>query len=194
MLLPWHVNGTLEPAEAAWFEAHLAGCAECRADFEANLALRQHVAAMPVEIGPVRVPLFDRIGDRNQPSMASPWDFLRRRITLGWALAGQAAFAAIAAMLVLNFAPSANDDSYELLGSEAGAAKGNVIVLFAPETTERALRDALNGAGARMVDGPTASGAYVVHVAGGERDEALDRLRALPHVVLAEPIDAGSAP
>jgi anti-sigma factor RsiW len=192
MLLPWHVNGTLEPAEAAWFEAHLAGCAECRADFEANLALRQHVAATPIELEPLRVPLLDRIGARNKPSTASPWDFLRRRITLGWALAGQVAFAAVAAMIVLTLAPPANDDEFELLGSETGAAEGNAIVLFAPETTERDLRGALDGAGARIVDGPTASGAYIVHLAAGERNEALDRLRALPQVVLAEPIDAGA--
>jgi anti-sigma factor RsiW len=31
MLLPWHVNGSLEPGEAALVEAHLAECAECRA-------------------------------------------------------------------------------------------------------------------------------------------------------------------
>jgi anti-sigma factor RsiW len=30
-LLPWFVSGGLEAGEAALVEAHLAGCAECRA-------------------------------------------------------------------------------------------------------------------------------------------------------------------
>jgi anti-sigma factor RsiW len=37
-LLPWYVNGTLEADEAALVEAHLAECAECRADLAAEQA------------------------------------------------------------------------------------------------------------------------------------------------------------
>ena len=193
MLLPWHVNGTLEPAEAAWFEAHLAQCAECRADFEANMALREQIAAMPCEVEPVRVKLLDRIANSGAPR-SRPWDFLRRRISFGWALAGQAAFAAVAAALVLTFAPSSTDDGYRLLGSESDGASGNAIVLFAPETTASQLRDTLDRGGARVVDGPTASGAYVVQVPDAERAEALELLRRSPQVILAEPIDEGGTP
>ena len=39
MLLPWHVNGTLDPAESALVETHLEACAECRADHAAEVAL-----------------------------------------------------------------------------------------------------------------------------------------------------------
>jgi anti-sigma factor RsiW len=192
MLLPWHVNGTLEPAEQAWFEAHLAQCAECRAELEAELKLRESVATMPTGIAPIRVPVFDRIAP--QTAAPRPWDFLRRRITFGWALAGQAAVAAAAVALVLVLIPTSSDREYQLLGSEAETAHGNAIVLFAPETTERELRDALTDSGARLVDGPTASGAYVVQVADADRSAALDELRKLPQVILAEPIDAGGAP
>ena len=47
---------------------------------------------------------------------------------------------------------------------------------------------------ARVVDGPTASGAYVVRIAPDRRGQAIDGLRATPQVVLAEPIDPGSQP
>jgi hypothetical protein len=47
---------------------------------------------------------------------------------------------------------------------------------------------------ARVVDGPTATGAYVVRIAPDRRGQAIDGLRATPQVVLAEPIDPGSQP
>ena len=196
MLLPWHVNGTLEPAEAALFKAHLAECAECRGDLAENLALREQVAGLPVELelGPARSRLLDRLGAVRQAPDTSNWNFLRRRIALGWTLAGSAALAASAAALIVVTAPSQPEADYQLLGSLPGAARGNVIVLFAPGATERDMRSALEAADGRMVDGPTASGAWMVQVADTEREQALDRLRRLPQVILAEPIDAGDAP
>jgi hypothetical protein len=47
---------------------------------------------------------------------------------------------------------------------------------------------------ARIVDGPTASGAYVVRITPASRAQALDGLRSTPQIVLAEPIDPGSQP
>lgn len=193
MLLPWHVNGTLDPAEAAWFDAHLAQCAECQADLETEKVLRVHVASLPVETGPVRLPEFDRIATRPNSAEAAPWTFLRRRITLGWALAGQAAIAAAAGIFLLA-TPAPQEDQYRLLGSGPGAMRGNAIVLFSPDTAEQDLRNALIRAGGRVVDGPTASGAYIVRLPEATRDKALDRLRQVPQVVLAEPIDAGGDP
>jgi hypothetical protein len=190
MLLPWHVNGTLEPGEAALVEAHLGECADCRADLAANLTLREQLAAMPVELEPLRPQLFDRLEAERHGALP----FLRRRIPLGWALAGQGALAAAAVALFVVIAPSRPADEYELLASAPAAApRGNVIVLFAPDTTEREVRAALAAADGRVVDGPTASGAWTVHVEGSARAAALGRLRQLPQVVLAEPIDASPA-
>ena len=47
---------------------------------------------------------------------------------------------------------------------------------------------------ARIIDGPTASGAYVVRITPASRAQALDGLRSTPQIVLAEPIDPGSQP
>ncbi len=191
MLLPWHVNGTLEPAEAAWFEAHLAQCDECRADRATDGKLRGYVANLPFDIERASKPLFDRIVAPARWNRM-PARFLRRRIALGWAIAGQAAAAAaIAAFMVLS--PVQQDRGYRLLGSQSDPASGNAIVLFTPDATERELREALTGAGLRIVDGPTASGAYVVRAPSNTRSEALERLRRLPQVLLAEPIDGSEA-
>ena len=193
MLLPWHVNGTLEPAEAAWFEAHLGECAECQTDVAADRKLRNHVASLPIGTEPASAPLFDRVVATSGRHGQVPERFFRRRIRLGWAIAGQAAAAAaVAAFMVLS--PAQQDSGYDLLGSPPGPASGNAIVLFSPDATERELRDALTRSGMRIVDGPTASGAYVVRTPSDARGEALERLRQMPQVILAEPIDGSEAP
>ena len=195
MLLPWYVNGTLDATEAALFEAHLAQCEECRADLAANRALREAYAEAPVTAEPVRASPLERLPLTRKARTARWRRPLQRRVGLGWALAGQAAVAATVAAAFLAFqAPAPPAHRYNLLGADAAAQHGNVIVLFAPDTAERDLRAALEAHEARLVDGPTASGAYVLRVADDARPAALENLRALPQIVLAEPIDAGGAP
>jgi anti-sigma factor RsiW len=195
LLLPWRVNGTIEPGDSAVFEAHLAECAECRDDLAANLALRELYANVPVTSMPMRHTLPRALEAGSAPATRTDWRFLKQRLSTGWSRAAQAALAAAAAVAaVLLVAPAERDGEYRLLGSNAPAAQGNAIVLFSPDTTERDLRAALEQAGARLVDGPTASGAYIVQVPGQERAAALAGLRALPQVVLAEPVDAPGEP
>ncbi len=86
------------------------------------------------------------------------------------------------------------DGDYRLLGSNSGERSGNAIVLFSPDAAERDLRAALERADAKVVDGPTASGAYIVRVPAETRADALEQLRGLPQVVLAEPVDAADGP
>lgn len=192
MLLPWRVNGTLDEAEAALFDAHLAECAECRADLAYEAALSAGIASMPVPV------LAERTRAEPTTAKARPAvrrRFLARRVPLGWALAGPVAAAAAVAALFLALPPAGRqaDPDYRLLGSNDPVA-GNVIVMFAPDAAEREVRLALEQAGGRIVDGPTASGAYIVRVGPAERPAALERLRSAGPVVLAEPIDQAGTP
>jgi len=187
MLLPWHVNGTLEPGDAALFEAHLAECEECRRDLAAEIALRGLYAEVPA-VEPAALPT--KLEARRRPARRRPWQALPRRLGSPW---GKAAAAAAALVLLAVFAlPAERDGPYRLLGADEPAAQGNAIVLFSPDTPERDLRAALEQAGARLVDGPTASGAYIVQVPPETRAAALDGLRARPQVILAEPVDAAA--
>lgn len=189
MLLPWKANGALDAQDAALVEGHLAECEQCRGDLAAELALRGHYAATPA-------PAIPRPRDRIEAILpGSGVTLLRRRVALGWALAGQVAVAAAATVAVVaNWPAAAPRDDYRLLASAAQPAKGNAIVLFAPEMAERDLRAALDAAGARIVGGPTASGAFVLQIDAGKRTARLGTLRRTPHVLLAEPIDPASAP
>ena len=84
--------------------------------------------------------------------------------------------------------------AYHALGAAPAPALGNVVVIFRPDTSERELRQTLVANHARLVDGPTAADAYVLHVPAAERAGALTRLRGRADIVLAEPIDSGAAP
>jgi hypothetical protein len=195
MLLPWRVNGTLDEAEATLFDAHLAECAECRADLAAEQGLRAGLADMPLGLGLREPPRVTGVAAPGRLRAPVRRRYLARRIPLGWALLGQAAAAAaIALFFVLPQADRETAPGYRLLGAEEVRPAGNVIVLFAPDATARDLRTALEQVEARLVDGPTASGAFVVRVAPGSRPAALERLRGMNGVILAEPVDAGGAP
>lgn len=196
-LLPWYVNGTLEADEAAMVEAHLAECAECRSDLAAERVLAREVAALPLDVEHAWSTLSDRIDAAGPPRrLAEPVPFLRRKVAMGWVLGGPlAAAAAVAfAVAIVPGAPLPAGETYRALGSASMAAPGNALVMFKPDARDSDLRAALTKAGARIVDGPTASGAYVVRIAPASRAQALDGLRATPQIVLAEPIDPGSQP
>ena len=60
-------------------------------------------------------------------------------------------------------------------------------VLFTDRTREREIRGALISVGGRIVDGPSPTGVYTVAVDGAaEETAALETLRSLPQVLLAE--------
>jgi hypothetical protein len=200
-LLPWYMNGTLDAGELAAVEAHLADCAECREDLAMERMIGQDMAALPLDVergwaamrgriertpAPAPMPVPEEHG--NVVPLRRTW--LQRSVPVRWALAAQAAAAVLivgAGRLMLPVA--APEPLYHALGSAPRIAPGNMVVIFRPDTMERDLRGAMVASGAELVGGPTASDAYVLRVAGAQRDGALARLRANAHVMLAEPID-----
>ncbi len=193
-LLPWYVNGTLDPDEKASVEAHVAGCPECRADVEAERVLAREIAELPLDAAEGWAAFSERL-DRPPAAEpdAAPIPLLKRRIPMGWAIGTQAIAAALA-VAVMTALPSGEPAApvYHTLGTASNAAPANIVLAFDPSTTEEAMRAALTAADIRIVDGPSATGAYMAHVAPGRRDAALAELRRAKQVVLAEPIDAGA--
>lgn len=192
LLLPWRANGTLEPDEETSVTAHLEQCAECRDDlqFERELATGWASLVPETDSGLARVrakiDAQARRGSELQP-------LLRRPVRLSRAIAAQIATAAMVGTLFVVVNPAPDEATYEALGAKTPPSSGNIVVLFAPGTTVEDVRSTLDIAGARIADGPTASGAYVVSVESGARPTALAELRATGSVLLAEPLDpAGS--
>ncbi len=195
-LLPWYVTGRIEDEDRERVEAHLAGCAQCQADLAAERRLQALVAEMPEAVGDV-----DAAWDRFelQPPMARETDApktLRQQWRqspgwMRWAVAAQLALLAFAGAWMVRPAPKA-EPAYHVLGAAPESSAANVVVVFRPDIHESDLRQVLRDNHARLVDGPTASDAYMLHVASAERATALTRLRGNHAVVLAEPVDAAA--
>lgn len=110
---------------------------------------------------------------------------------LRWAVAAQ--WLLIVGLVALLARPQEEPAAYRVLGSGVSAT-GNLVVVFQPNTSERDLRRILQAQGARVVDGPTVTDAYLLNVPAATRDQALQALRAESAVKLAEPLDAGGTP
>jgi anti-sigma factor RsiW len=204
-LLPWYVSRRLDAAECTRIEAHLADCPECRADVAAERRLAAEWASLPIETETSWLRLRDRMiaddADRAGSAIMSRLAAIVRRAVkvaprwptgLGWALAAAQAVALVAIGVSFRTPMPTPAPAYHTLGAAPAAADANMLVIFNPDTSEGGFRDALIANHARIVDGPTASGAYVLHVPAGERSAILTRMRARRDVALAQPIDPGA--
>jgi hypothetical protein len=194
-LLPWFVNGTLETDEAERVEAHLATCAECRGELAAERQLAEGIANLPVDVEGSWEGLQERLDTQAVGLLQPPPPVWRRPVPLVWAVAAPAAAAAAVALFFVN-APlqTAPTAQYRALGSSNVLQTANLIVQFEPNTRVRDMELALSSSDARLVDGPTETGAYLLRVDQSQRELALKRLRDNDVVALAEPIDGAANP
>lgn len=185
-LLPWYANGTLEGEELNQVETHLADCAECREELQAEQSLAHQIRSLPSDTERGWAALKAQVqGSANGRTRSDQGSLLGRRIPMGWAIA--AGLALVIPLLAL--AVSRPQPLYRTLGSTPTAESGNLVVIFKPDASEQTLRTLLMQNGARIVDGPTSTDAYVLHVPADRRTAALARLKADHSISLAEPID-----
>jgi len=214
-LLPWLANGTLAGAELERVHGHLGECPACREllDWEQGLrAARQPDAPLSAE--QAFAALLPRLGAQEAASQEAPgadspapasghhrgapgrWGGLAAANDPRWLRALAALQLGIMVALALALAQAhrgADEPRYQTLGAHA-AATGNIVVSFDPATPERELRRILQASGGRIVDGPTATGAWVLAVEPAGAGPALQRLRAESSVTLAEPLAVESGP
>jgi len=190
-LLPWLVNKTLNPAELEWIEAHLADCTDCRAALAEERRLAAGVQTIALDTGSGWERMKQRL-DLGAEAQFRPAEPLRRkRLSLGWAIASPFAAAAAVALLFIGVAPERPaDPQYHALGAAANVQPANLVVQFELATRMRDMQRTLGSVDARLVDGPTETGAYLLRVNETKRELALKRLRDSDSVALAEPIDA----
>lgn len=193
-LLPWYVNGTLEGDELEGVQRHLRECALCRQEVEWLRELYQACAVAEAAPGAPNAfrKLRRRLEARSSRDRAVGRAAYRTGWT-GWAVAASLAVAVIfgATLLQDTSAPAL----YRTLGASGGTAPaGSMVVVFDPATTEADLRRILREADARLVDGPTQTNAYVIHVPAEARQNALRMLRTERAVVLVEPLGPEKGP
>ena len=185
-LLPWYATHRLDGDDVTLVEAHLANCPRCRTELDLERVL-QTVQPLSDQRGAVEHGLAKmRELIRSGPQRARPAPWLR------WVLGGQ--FAVIALLTAVLVLPRGSIVVYRALGTPSAAAAANAVVMFKPGATEQEMRAALRSSGARLVDGPTASNAYLLSLPSQGHAAAITLLRAQPAVSLAESLDARPAP
>jgi len=199
-LLPWFVNGTLERDERALVERHLAECVHCRSELSALQQLQDLPAeAVPLpDAGASFRRLRGRLQVRGTAPGASRWQALRHAWMMApsflrGAVAVQAVvvLALVAALFGPEFPP---DGRYRTLG-DAGPATAlqgdasHLVVVFDPHVSQAQMRQLLRASQARIVDGPSDAGAYVLAVPAARASSIRDALRAAPGVTMVERLD-----
>lgn len=170
-LLPWYANGTLAGAELEAVEAHLRGCARCRAEVELLGELREKVkqsapVAVPDEVGLQRL-----LREARRSRLAHPHRWLRP--ALAAAVAAIVVQAALIGWLWTTRAPV-----MEPLGE--GTPAGVVLqVRFDPAAPEARIRAFLQDHDAVVIDGPSALGVYRVRLHGARAGDSAAAARAL---------------
>jgi anti-sigma factor RsiW len=185
-LLPWFVNETLDGDEAAGVAAHLEQCARCQADAAAQAALRaiavddEHAESVDRNWAALRSRLDSRREQPRRSFGARPW----WRQGLQLAVGIQAAVILVLTVVLVGVSlPGA--EPYRALGANTSAADANALIVFRADASEKDIRDALRGAGARIVGGPTTSDAYLLRLSD-PGPQVLAGLRTHPAVVRAE--------
>ena len=101
-----------------------------------------------------------------------------------WAIAVE--FGALVAIAVLALPVGETPSVYRTFGAATirESPAGTFAVVFKPGVTESEMRRIVRSVGARVVDGPTETGAYVLAIPSGDPDRAVAVLRAEPAVTL----------
>jgi hypothetical protein len=198
----------MQPAQAAQVDVE-AGWAKRRerlAAGDAESALRpagegRHGPAMPGE-APGHRGAGGAAGPRGWRARArrpagAPWQLAGAAAPGGslraWAAPGLLSLALLAAIgWTLRPAASSGVEYHALAAAPVDA--GTAVVRFRPEATEAQIRASLNASGARLVDGPTVTDAYVVRLPRERYEAALAALRAQPAVALVEALQTASPP
>lgn len=221
-LLPWLANGTLAGAELARVRAHVDGCADCRAGLAGLHAMRASGAGQPAGLaahgdgdgefdmeGALArlLPRLDTAPQERAPVRPQPAPAGLQPLPTGWrtrlaandsrwlrtAAALQCAVIAVLAVLLLR--PSSGPDAagaYRALGAGPRVA-ASLVVAFKPDTPERELRRIVLAGGARIVGGPTPTGAWLLATDAAPAAVAA-RLRGQAAVTLAEPLAPERSP
>ncbi len=189
-LLPWYVNGTLSIEERAQVDRHVAACDACRAELDELVHLRTDLRALfaqepspsPRLAEAVRTRIAHeaetRTGQAARPTMAERFEAWCRSLVMPrWAPALVMLLVVVQGAVLLWMVQRPVPET--VVSRSLGPAPVQVHVAFQPQATEEQLRAALHAVGARVVDGPSRDGVYLVELPHDPRVSAEQKVRAL---------------
>lgn len=185
-LLPWYPNGTLTSGEMKTVEVHLAECEECRMDLKELREFRTAVGSAVDSRPAPSADLFSRVmarirsyeAERSwarsfQPSWwerLSQWmfDLFPRRLAPAFALGIIVVqFVGLAVMSGVLYRTMTGQEYVTLTGLEVRETAGPAIRLrasFQEAAPERQIRSLLQKVEARITEGPSPEGFYIIEV------------------------------
>ncbi len=207
-LLPWLANGRIQPADREWVEAHLQGCAECRAEFAAQRLVVSQVArdaaAAPQSADSDEQRSFNKLWARieaaesasapitgtGSATMPAP----RASRTVRWLAAAVVVQAIGLGVLGVTLNNGNRDDYGTVAKVEPRLNAPAVRIVFAPETSVATVNTLLTHQGLSIVGGPGTAGNFTAELsvdavaAGATSDSVAAVLAKDPNVALAQPI------
>jgi hypothetical protein len=192
--LPWYVTEQLDAVERAKIDEHLITCAACRRDLETERELAAQIVTLPINADAgweaVQRQMHGRSkSDSRRLLLPALKDLLFQPTRVGWVIAAQVLVMIVAGSAYMTL-PRHSAAEYHALSTPPAPRTGNVIAMFRPEVSEQQLRSMLLAHDASIVDGPTASGAYILKVPDDERTKTLAEFQQSKDLMLAQPIDA----
>jgi hypothetical protein len=123
-----------------------------------------------------------------------PAERFRSPMAQNWLRTAQAAAVVGIAFIGLQFMPSpqrpdANPSFRTLSDAPSATASANAIAMFAHGIEAGEARAILGATGARIVGGPSSTGAWQLDIDPARRDAVLASLRTKPQIAMAEAID-----
>ena len=203
LLLPWLANGRLSHGERLEVEEHLSECAACREEL-ARQRLMCRVLTEPERVtyapGPSFRKLMDRIDGHAPAEPRAPRPALAGRGASGAVVWWRAPPLAWAASLVLAVGLATiatttyywSQARYTTRSDPAQPSAGVLHVAFERSLPIGEMEQMLRAAGARVVEGPDASGIFGIAPASAEARPDMralaSRMRADPRVRWVEPL------
>lgn len=191
-LMPWFVNGRIDPADRAWVERVLAESPAARDQLAWHNHLHQRIRAqfqdVPELVGLDR--LMARVRADAEETPAAPVRSWLERLREQFAgFAARPAFALAMALIVVQagfigaLLPRVWDEpeysATRSLGPSEALADAPVLqVMFKADTTERDMRMLLVNIAGRVIDGPGQLGEFIVLVPAGRIEDARRQLEA----------------
>jgi putative zinc finger protein len=210
-LLPWHANGRIAPEDREWVEAHVQGCAECRAELASQRLVASHVhrdeLASPQPAGSDEQRSFNKLWARIEASESASTlatgttgaavPVPRSSRTVRW-LAAAVVVQAIGLGvlgLALNTAKRSGTDSIITVADPSPRVNAPAVrIAFSPQASISTVNTLLTHQGLSIVAGPGSAGNFTAElsadaVASGASAESVAAVISKdPNVTFAQPI------
>jgi hypothetical protein len=209
-LLPWLANGRLAPEDREWVDAHVLGCAECRAELAAQRLVVSQVgrdeAAAPVPAASDEQRSFNKLWARIEAAEsvsvgqsageATPPATSRSSRTVRWLAAAVVVQAIGLGVIGMAMFGQARDSEFVTVSRvEAPRTHAPAVrIVFAPDASIATINTLLAHQGLSIVAGPGTSGNFTAEltvdaVASGASAESVAAVISRdPNVTFAQPV------